>query len=188
MNTKKNKKKVLIRISYVGDSDSGKDQLREKCFKGESQQDRTNELGVDFSLIDYEFKNILIKFQIWALSVSEKHQIIREKYYAKTAAVILIFDVTKPDTFYNLPNWLEEIWKTAGKLPMVIIGNNKKLREKKKEKKCISFKLANLYAKRISEKIGFEVPYFETSTENCENIDDVLNFLAEILCEKHNLT
>ena len=97
-----------------------------------------------------ELEDIKIVFEFWAMSVLDKHKAVREVYYKKTAAVILVFDVTQPDSFYNLPNWLEEIWKSMGTKPMVLIGNNKNLRDNKNKLTiCTNLIKLNIYSYNI---------------------------------------
>ena len=141
MNKSNKKRSVIIRVTYIGDSESGKEELRKNCFGERFDEDRTSQLGADFSILKHELKDINIIFQFWSMSVVDKHKAVREVYYKKTGAVVLVYDVTKPDTFQNLPKWLEEIWKSVGKLPMVIIGNNANLRSNKAKKKHIHQKL-----------------------------------------------
>ena len=58
---------------------------------------------------------------------------MRARFFQGSMAALAVFDVTRPDSFQNVPKWIEEVWKNNGKgaIPIILIGNKSDLRDRK---------------------------------------------------------
>ena len=78
------------------------------------------------------FNNKLYKFQIWDTAGQERYYSLAPLYYRGAEAVILIYDITKNDTFELIKNkWLPDIKKLINHNNITIIGNKLDLEEKR---------------------------------------------------------
>ncbi|NHJ49470.1 MAG: GTP-binding protein [Asgard group archaeon] len=174
----------IIEIGIIGDLESDLFTLQEKCFGKITKDEHKRTLGVEFSIKNYIYKDKQIKFQIWAMNTSERFNIVRKMYHKQTRASMVVFDITKPETFYAIKTWIEEVLNSVGTIPIVIVGNNAHLRDNQGKKNFVSSELGMQYAEKVSEKVGYKIPYFEMSEENCKNINEILPFIIESLPDK----
>ena len=105
-----------------------------------------------------------IKFQIWDTAGQEKYHSLAPMYYRGAAAAIIVYDITRPNTFKTLKNWVEELRNQGPKDIAIAIAGNKadlaNLRE-------IDTETAKAYA----EEIG--ALYVETSAKDDLNVQDM---------------
>ena len=50
-----------------------------------------------------------VKIQIWDTAGNEYYKEIRRTYYKGVIGALLVYDITKKETFINVTKWLEEI-------------------------------------------------------------------------------
>jgi len=81
---------------------------------------------VEFGTKTIQINGDPIKLQIWDTAGQETFKSITRSYYRGAAAAIVVYDITKAQTFRNIPNWLDEI-KTYGnkQISIILIGNKK---------------------------------------------------------------
>ncbi|EPS68848.1 hypothetical protein M569_05920, partial [Genlisea aurea] len=64
-----------------------------------------------------------IKLQIWDTSGNKAFRSVTRSYYRKTAGVILAYDITRRETFNNIPYWLEEARQhTLPNMTAILVG------------------------------------------------------------------
>lgn len=164
------KKNAILKIVLIGDSAVGKTSLR-KRYLGEGFKDSSSSTtGMDTAIKRMTVENYRITFQIWDIAGQKRFDNVRELYYSGARGAVLVFDISNPSSFNNLPNWLEGLWKKTGPIPMILCGNKIDLRDK--IPKDIPFELGQEYTRRLSEAIGYEIPYLETSAKTGEKVDE----------------
>jgi small GTP-binding protein len=109
-----------------------------------------------------------VRFVIWDLAGQSQFKRVRQTYVANAEAGILVFDVTRRDTYDNIKLWYEETIKEAPDITMVLVGNKIDLID------------ARQVTKEEGEALGKELglTYMETSAKTGENIEDAFNMLA----------
>lgn len=52
-------------------------------------------------------------------------------YYRRAVGCLVVFDLTRPESLYNLENWLEELVQNSGspKIAVIILGNKIDMRD-----------------------------------------------------------
>ena len=70
-----------------------------------------NTIGVDFKLKNIEIDNKKIKLQIWDTAGQERFKTITTSYYKGAHAILIVFDITKKETFEHVKNWMQDIDK-----------------------------------------------------------------------------
>lgn len=66
-----------------------------------------------------------IKFQIWDTAGQEKYHSLAPMYYRGAAAAIVVYDITRQNTFKTLKNWIEELRSQGPKDIAIAIAGNK---------------------------------------------------------------
>lgn len=167
----------------LGDGAVGKTCLRERFMGKEFSADYYMTIGADFAVkkvVLPEFNKTVV-FQIWDLAGQPRFEAVRGLYYQGSHGALLIFDVTRRESFENTPFWIQECWKNAGrrKVPLVMLGNKCDLRDHFDF--CVSEKEGLALAEKLSEILGFPVPYLETSALSGLNVSNAFISLGEII-------
>ena len=81
-------------------------------------------IGVEFGARMVNIDGKAIKLQIWDTAGSESFQSITRSYYRGAAGALLVYDVTRRETFDHLTRWLEEARQNANaNMVIMLIGN-----------------------------------------------------------------
>ena len=129
-------------------------------------------VGADIWDKDVEFRPCEIAaLSIWDISNQQRFEFIRSTFYKGAVGALLVFDLTREETYIETKKWLAEIRQFAGeKIPFLLIGTNVHLLEEGKE--IIDRSEVRLCA----EKEGGI--YIEASPETIANIDEALKELT----------
>lgn len=179
---------MVLKIVLCGDPGVGTTTIRHKFlgFGFKSQYMMT--VGAEFSIKDVIWQSGPLagsstKAQIWELAPQQRFSEVRPLYYIGTHAALLVYDVTKAETFEHLINWLKEIKTNVGTIPIGIIGTNKNLR--KRAKNPVSTRMGKEFAKMVEQEFLnnlYEVPFVETTTKvGKKNVELVFKSLVEIV-------
>jgi Ras-related protein Rab-11A len=175
----------LIKIVMVGDSGCGKSCLLSQYTRGEFLQESKSTIGVEFATKNVNiYKNgdnfvtnplnetdnlvSVIKFQIWDTAGQERYRAITSAYYRNALVVILVYDITKHESYERALNyWMKEVKQhTLDNTIIALVGNKIDLRHLRNVDKTESQKNAtklNLLFFEISSKDGTNVnALFET--------------------------
>merc|ERR1711865_763298 len=69
-----------------------------------------------------------IKLQIWDTAGQESFRSITRSYYRGAAGALLVYDITRRDTFNHLTRWLEEAKQNSNpNMVIMLIGNKSDL-------------------------------------------------------------
>jgi small GTP-binding protein len=100
-------------------------------------------------------------------------------YYQGAVGALLVFDVTRRDTYNNVPAWARELWRhRRNKIPLVVIGNKIDLRES--APLALTPKEGYQMAARLRQQVErLGIPYLETSAKTGEKVDRAFELLGE---------
>lgn len=183
---------ILTKIVLMGDGAVGKTSLRNSFMGERFTGDYLMTVGADFSLKEYpvtvQGKSFDIKFQIWDLAGQQRFENVRAAFYNGTVGGVLVYDITRPDSFENTIKWLLELGKNSNVRgnppPVVLLGNKSDLREKVDN--AVSKEQGQLLAKTLPQYYcnnRFQIPFFETSAVNGSNVDLAFKTLGEQIIE-----
>jgi Ras-related protein Rab-18 len=66
-------------------------------------------IGVDFKVKHLEVEGKRVKLTIWDTAGQERFRTLTSSYYRGAHGVVLVYDVTRTDSFENLQQWLKEV-------------------------------------------------------------------------------
>lgn len=104
----------------------GKTALRRRYMGETFIQDHLSTLGADFSVNKVELDgDTIIELQFWDLAGQPGFESLHQRFFKNTCAAIMVFDLTRPDTFKELDSWFEQLWRGMEdkSMPIAIIGN-----------------------------------------------------------------
>jgi len=167
------KEKYGFKIIVIGDPAVGKSSLICRFADNKFEKSYLPSIGADFTLKIVEFEKIQAILTIWDIGGQREFDNIRNFYYYGANAGIMIFDVTRPETYDNLKNHWEPQFKTGvgESVPCVILAN--------KVDKTVDRKITATKCKLLSEELGY--PLFETSAKSGENVHGAFEKIA-LMC------
>lgn len=114
---------VIYKVVLVGDGNVGKTSLVRRFCEGKFEESRILTIGVDFQIKTVQLGDQTIRLSIWDVAGQDRFRAFRDQFYSGALAVALIYDVTAPATFFNLPRWRNEVMTAIPGVPMAVIGN-----------------------------------------------------------------
>jgi Ras-related protein Rab-18 len=99
----------LFKVLTVGDTGVGKSSMLLR-FTDDSFDDHIQStIGVDFKVKHMDVGSKRIKLTIWDTAGQERFRTLTSSYYRGAQGVVLVYDVTRRDSFENLEQWLKEV-------------------------------------------------------------------------------
>uniref|UniRef100_A0A674ADM8 Si:dkey-16l2.16 n=1 Tax=Salmo trutta TaxID=8032 RepID=A0A674ADM8_SALTR len=96
----------LFKLLIIGDSSQC---ILTSIFIQSSCGSYITTIGVDFKIRTVDIDGERVKLQIWDTAGQERFRTITSTYYRNTHGVIIVYDVTNPESFVNVKRWLNEI-------------------------------------------------------------------------------
>ncbi len=173
----------IFKITLLGEGAVGKTSLRRRYLGESFKEGYMMTIGADFAVKKMNLNQTEYTLQIWDLAGQQRFSAVREVYYRGTAGALLVFDISRPETYEILPNWLHELIRNNKNriVPLVLIGNKSDLRDSTPY--AVPKDYAMEYADQLSQWSGFYVPYMETSAKTGLNVEQVFSLLTESISQ-----
>lgn len=85
-------------------------------------------IGVEFGARLIHIEAHQIKLQIWDTAGQESFRSITRSYYRDAAGALLVYDITRRESFHHLSRWLEEAQQNGNpNMTIMLIGNKSDL-------------------------------------------------------------
>ncbi|RUS28867.1 hypothetical protein BC938DRAFT_481348 [Jimgerdemannia flammicorona] len=119
----------LFKIVLIGDSGVGKTNILNRFTKDSFNFESRSTIGVELAWKNLIIGNKTVRAQIWDTAGQERYRAITKAYYRGAVAALLVYDITKHDTFEGVPRWLAELKLHADpNVAMILLGNKSDLR------------------------------------------------------------
>ena len=153
----------IIKLLTLGETEVGKTSIVLRYSDDKFHDNKIATIGIDFKIKIIKKGNEKIKVSIYDTAGQERFKNIVKHYYKGANGVLLIYDITKRDTFEKLEFWLEDLKENSDNLNnlfIYLIGNKNDLEERRE----VDFEEANKFAKEKN------IPYIEVSAKTGNNI------------------
>lgn len=171
----------LFKIVLIGDSGVGKSNLLSRFTTNEFNLESKSTIGVEFATRTIKVEEKKIKAQIWDTAGQERYRAITSAYYRGAVGALIVYDISKSNTYENCNNWLTELKENADdNVAIGLIGNKSDL----EHLRAVPTEEARSFA---SENQLF---FTETSALNSSNVDQAFRELIEQIYKmvsKHQL-
>ncbi|PRT52600.1 Ras-related protein Rab-11B [Wickerhamiella sorbophila] len=162
----------LFKIVLIGDSGVGKSNILGRFTRNEFNLESKSTIGVEFATRTVTVDGKVIKAQIWDTAGQERYRAITAAYYRGAVGALLMYDISKPETYEGVNRWLNELREHAvSQIVIMLVGNKCDL----KHLRAVSTDEARQFAE---EK---KLLFIETSALDATNVELAFqNILTEI--------
>mmetsp|Transcript_13959 Transcript_13959/g.55309 ORF Transcript_13959/g.55309 Transcript_13959/m.55309 type:complete len:175 (-) Transcript_13959:45-569(-) len=116
-----------------------------------------------------------IKLQIWDTAGQESFRSITRSYYRGAAGALLVYDITRRETFEHLSSWLEDARQHANpNMTIMLIGNKSDVAHKRQ--------VSREEGEEFAREHG--LVFLETSAKTSDNVEEAFINTASVICEK----
>jgi len=162
---------LLFKVILVGESGVGKSNLYNRYMKGSSDEDLQPTIGIEWAYKAYKIEDKIVKIQIWDTAGQERYRAMTRQYYRGAHGAVLVYDITRKQTFQELESWIQEVKNSSGNpdIEIILVGN-----------KCDL-----TYARVVSTKDGLDfaeshkTSFLETSAKDNTNVTTAFHSLYE---------
>ncbi|PVD23035.1 hypothetical protein C0Q70_16297 [Pomacea canaliculata] len=167
---------ATYKILILGENSVGKTAILNSLVGRDFKSSVLPTSGVDFVKKIFEVDGALVQLVIWDTAGQERFRSITRLQYKGTQGIILVYDITNPDSFSRLTYWMDSIQKEIKHkhsayepIPIVLCGNKSDMEDQRKVETYKGEKFAN-------QQMAFE--FFETSAKCGLNIFQAFQRLA----------
>ena len=161
----------------MGEGAVGKSSLIRRLCDGVFSENIQGTGGVADRRKELEILDRKITLHIWDTAGQEQFRGINRMYYRNAAGAILVFDLTRLETFTKLESWLEEFKEAVSDGELILVGSKLDLAAKREvpETKAREFAIRN------------NMFYLEASSKDDRGVNEAFaklagNILNKVLC------
>jgi Ras-related protein Rab-2A len=165
----------MYRYIIIGDTGVGKSCLLLQFTDKRFQPVHDLTIGVEFGarLVTVDGKQV--KLQIWDTAGQESFRSITRSYYRGAAGALLVYDITRRETFEHLASWLEDARQHANpNMTIMLIGNKADL----SHRRAVSVEEGEEFARENG------LIFLETSAKTSLNVDEAFIDTAKKIYDK----
>ena len=161
-------KRVELKIALLGNSGVGKSLLIKRYIDKDIPQEIVKStIGVELHPVPLEIGNQLVILRIVDPAGQERFDSIAPSLFRGSHGAFLVFDISEPRTFMDLPKHMNFIGTSCNEnVKVMLIGNKKDLRRR------VAFDRAKSYAELN------KMEYLEVSAMTLENLEEMFERLA----------
>ncbi|KAJ5071826.1 rab2a member ras oncogene family [Anaeramoeba ignava] len=166
--------KYTFKFIVIGATGTGKSSLLNQYTEGKFFPDCSHTIGVEFASRTIQIMNDKVKIQIWDTAGQERFRAITRSYFRGAVGILLVYDVTRRNTFYHLNTWLTDARNLSNPdTTITLVANKIDIRER-----SISIEEGEKFA----NENGLE--FIETSAKSNTNVEECFQKTARIIYEK----
>jgi len=164
----------LFKYIIIGDTGVGKSCLLLQFTDKRFQPVHDLTIGVEFGARMISIDQRQVKLQIWDTAGQESFRSITRSYYRGAAGALLVYDITRRETFNHLTRWLEEARQNANQSMVIMLIGNKSDMEHRRQ---VSREEGEKFAKDNG------LIFLETSAKTAANVEEAFIGTAQQIYE-----
>ena len=165
----------LLKYIIIGDAAVGKSNLLLRYTHGQFNEKYQLTIGVEFGAKNVNIRDKLYRVQIWDTAGQESFRSITRAYYKNSVCALIVYDISKRDTFNNVSIWIEDCKNQSPKtIYMILVGNKSDLEDRRE----VSIE----EGKELAEKYGID--FYETSAKTGDNVEEIFFNSADEIAKK----
>ena len=170
-----NSQDYVFKFVIVGDSGVGKSCLMHHFIYNKFKSDTKQTIGVDFSGKVIQVGDQSIKLQIWDTAGQEKFRSVARSYYRGAIGIIIVYDITKVESFQHVSTWLSDAKSYArNECSVCLVGNKSDLAQSR----AVATNNSEQFAKDNN------LINFECSALTGNNVEEIFTSLTKQVLDK----
>jgi Ras-related protein Rab-2A len=163
----------LFKYIIIGDTGVGKSCLLLQFTDKRFRHDHDLTIGVEFGARLMTIENKPIKLQIWDTAGQESFRSITRSYYRGATGALLVYDISRRDSFNHVSRWLSEAREYGNKdMVIMLIGNKCDL-----DRRVVSYEEGADFARKNG------LVFQETSAKTAQNVEEAFVSTAQKISE-----
>eukprot|EP01054_Gregarina_sp_Poly1_P006341 Gregarina_sp_Poly_1__6340@NODE_3378_length_1140_cov_150_598322_g2137_i0_p1_GENE_NODE_3378_length_1140_cov_150_598322_g2137_i0NODE_3378_length_1140_cov_150_598322_g2137_i0_p1_ORF_typecomplete_len243_score26_78Ras/PF00071_22/2_2e53Roc/PF08477_13/4_6e24Arf/PF00025_21/8_4e17SRPRB/PF09439_10/1_3e06GTP_EFTU/PF00009_27/1_5e05Gtr1_RagA/PF04670_12/6_2e06FeoB_N/PF02421_18/3_4e05MMR_HSR1/PF01926_23/0_00016AAA_22/PF13401_6/0_0016PduVEutP/PF10662_9/0_012TniB/PF05621_11/0_019Septin/PF00735_18/0_28_NODE_3378_l len=169
----------LYKIILVGDATVGKTHLISRYSRNTLPKGPIPTVGVEFTARTIDLPNgTKIRAQIWDTAGQERYRSIVRAHYRRAVGALLVYDVTRKQTFLNAAKWLEDVRQySEPDIVVMLVGNKHDMVDRDPAAREVPYEMAAQFAHQNG------LLFFEASAISMYNVK---NCFESVLIEIYN--
>lgn len=166
----------FLKVLLIGESGVGKTSILLRFADDYFPLVHQSTVGVDFKQKMINYKDKVVKMQIWDTAGQERFRTITKSYYKKANGIIMVYDVSDENSFFNVKNWLKQVDALADpSICKILIGNKSDVDPENRKVDLVE-----------GEKLAKElkIPFFESSAKDNLNITKIFMEITKLIADK----
>ncbi len=168
-----------FRIVLLGEAAVGKTSLVRRYTENVFDEEYKQTIGTTFATKDIDVTGSdgtvrKVRLNVWDMGGQSTYRELRRQFMKGASAAIVVYDVTRPETFMAMNNWFESFKEVCPDSPVLISANKVDLLDKRMVPQEPGMMLRD----------WFQAEYFETSAKTGDAVDNVFIRMAEVVLEK----
>lgn len=117
------------KLLIIGDFGVGKTTFLKQRRTGHFEQSYRATMGLEVNKLTVVTGNTTTVFNTWDCAGKPEYSGLASGYYTQADAAIIMFDVTRQETYTGMNHWYKELWNMYGnpdgtcRIPIVVCGN-----------------------------------------------------------------
>ena len=173
-----NPKKITYKIIIIGDSAVGKTCVFKKISSNTFNEKSISTIGMDRRTLYFTIKNnqgndLEVEVQLWDTAGQERFRSITTSYYKSSQGLILMYDITKRESFEGVENWIQNVNDSLGEnndYLIVLLGNKVDLVNANPDSRDVTIEEAQNLCKEKNIYWGGECSAKDFSDEELKDI------------------
>ena len=163
----------VFKLILIGPGAVGKTSLLQRFVHNKFSEGYELTIGVDFLSKEVEIApGEKTRLTIWDIGGQDRFKFMRSRFYDGASGALLVFDLSRAQTYKEVRKWLKEFRQFAGeKIPFVLIGNKSDLIAD------VGEVIDRAEAKSFAENENSI--YIETSAKTGDNVEDAFTKLVQ---------
>ncbi len=168
------------KVCLLGDFGVGKTSLVRRFVYERFEDKYLSTIGVKVSrksmTLTLQDKLIELSILLWDLAGSEEFNQFRASYLRGASGIMLVCDLTRPETLQNLPSYLDDMNKVCPVADIILAANKADLIEQH----LITAGEIEAFAK------GLNIPHYLTSAKSGDNVETIFHQLGHLMMARQS--
>ena len=164
---------IVLKVLVLGDPATGKTSIIKRTITNSFSDLHKPTIGVDFHFRKFDINGTSVALQLWDIAGQDRFGALYRIYYRDAFGAMLVFDLSRPETFQSVLKWKREIdnkvlLPNGSALPVVLLANKSDLPDTRVNKEELD---------AFCKEHGF-IGWFETSAKTNHNIEESVRGLV----------
>ncbi|GMM35860.1 Rab family GTPase [Saccharomycopsis crataegensis] len=167
------KSSTSVKLVLLGEAAVGKSSLVLRFVSNDFQENKEPTIGAAYLTQRCTINDRTIKFDIWDTAGQERFASLAPMYYRNAQAALVVYDITKPQSFIKARHWVKELHEQASKnIIIALVGNKYDVVENEEEGSEDSKRKVSIEeGKQLAKDEG--LLFFESSAKSGFNVNEI---------------